>query len=102
MKTYYKEHSITLKVGDIVTSYYNGIWKIIKIGECRLIRGYNSRYRAAPLVTLEKMYTRRHKKVKNKIIKICDITWCTKLSEEQVKLIEEFNNKFYKETYVNC
>jgi hypothetical protein len=66
-----------LKIGDIVTSYYSGYWKIIGFFD---YDGDNGR--KVPQVSLEKICddTGRKRKVK----KSCALTYCTKVDREYI------------------
>lgn len=84
-------HNIT--VGDVVTAYYAGTWLVTAIEKRQYDRDHG--YQPAPLVILKKLYNKNCSSAKP-IVKECDISWCTKLTEEKLSLIKEFNEKFFK------
>lgn len=82
-----------LKVGDVVTAYYAGVWEILEIGP---IRKYDNQ-KEPPLVKLKKLYTKRHAPVNKEQTSVCDITWCEKIPENKLESLKKFSEVFYGE-----
>ncbi len=65
----------TLKVGDIVYTYYKGLFKIVDISPIRKERYYGKKHVSAPIVIAKKIATANMLPCKPEN-KTCDISWC--------------------------
>lgn len=68
------------EVGDYVTSYYKGIFRVDKIE----LRPFNS-----PLLYLTKVLSDKYKKLGGKVS--CDSAWCHKITKDDI--VKELQDK---------
>lgn len=98
-----------LKPGDIVTSYFKGVYEVIKaVPRYKSKRGYhyyeheeneNSVERVGDIVTLRQIYTGELKPYKGKVTRQCDSGYCSKVSGIALEQIKDLERKieFYKQ-----
>lgn len=82
MTTKYNE----FKIGDIMTTYHSGYWKLIDIRQ-RFLRGDE----ISPLFTYEIILTENFRICNEKKTRSCDASYCTKITLE---VIENMKNKY--------
>ena len=98
-----------LKPGDIVTSYYKGVYEVINVQPIyKSKRGWvyeehevneNSLERFGDLVTVKQIYTGELKPYKGKVNRQCDSCFCSKISDIALEQIKDLERKieFYKQ-----
>lgn len=79
-----------INVGDIITAYHKGYWRVIKLEKILLYCNLTTQ------VTYEKVLNSNFKPP-SKVTKSCDIRWCRKVNREYIQsLREDFNTKMNK------
>ena len=94
------EHDIhvthkTVKVGDIVTAYQKGYWRVLNIEQRDNFLLGKTKFRPNPLVTLELVLDSNGKQAKRKESK-CDIWHCKKIDLNEVNKIITYDLEFFE------
>lgn len=85
----------TIKVGDIVTAYQKGYWRVLDIEPRNNITVGSKTIRPNPLVTLELVLDSNGKHAKRKESK-CDIWYCKKIDLNEVNKIITYDLEFFE------
>ena len=97
-----------LVVGDIVTSYYKGIYKVVEVRQrwrSQDYKRYSTEFTEATptrindLIRIVQIYNSELKPVKSKVVKQCDALYCKKISDIASQQVLDLERKieFYKQ-----
>jgi hypothetical protein len=91
-------YDTTIKVGDLITAYHKGYWRVTKItprryGENDLKpEGAKAGDEYDPLFTYEKVLSADFKPCR-KVAEECDASYCKKVTKEQLdKMIQQYTD----------
>ena len=78
------QYDTTIKVGDLITAYHKGIWRVITI---------ETRKNNSPLFHYRQVLTQSYKPGKN-MVRCCDASYCMKVDDAYIqKLQDDINQK---------
>lgn len=86
----------TIKVGDIVTAYQKGYWRVDEIEVRSNFNLANKTYHPDPLLKLTLLLDSNGKKARARKSE-CDINWCKKIDMNEVNKIITYDLEFFEE-----